>query len=55
MKSKRYRYSLPSQAFGYVSLFLLGVIGWTCDRLAGQYSGFPDRNNRKEELWNRGK
>ena len=27
-------YRLPDRAFGYLALFLLGLIGWTCDRVS---------------------
>jgi|RhiMetdeSRZDD1v2_1073273.scaffolds.fasta_scaffold29916_1 hypothetical protein len=33
MRVGPYRYSLLDRALAYFTLFLIGLIGWTCDRL----------------------
>src|SRR5215831_6700044 len=38
MKVRRSKYSLLGRALDYVSLFLVGLISWTCDRFAANTS-----------------
>jgi hypothetical protein len=41
-------YSLPDRAFGYLALFLLGLIGWICDRVPAFQASTVGENHFSE-------
>jgi hypothetical protein len=42
------RYSPTDRAFGCVALFLIGVIGWICDRVAAFQNSIIADNHSKQ-------
>jgi hypothetical protein len=41
-------YSLPDRAFGYLALFLIGLIGWICDRVPAFQASTVGENHFNE-------
>jgi hypothetical protein len=41
MRSRADRYTLADRMFGYVALFLIGLIGLICDRFLGKQIAYP--------------
>jgi hypothetical protein len=41
-------YSSIDRAGGYIALFLIGLIGWTCDRVNALHSSFFADNLSRE-------